>query len=881
MSDSPVTSVLSSPETFSKGIPQHSFEQFEELVHNVVSLRRDLFQRYLDPRRNIDKECGFPDTMSADQYWELYQRDAIAARVVECVPRAVWQKQPTVYEDEDPDSQTPFEEAWDNISKAIRGERSYYQDEGGNPVMSVLERADILSGIGQYGVILLGLDDGLDLREPVAGVEEKYSMPVKVTKKKPMPKPKVEGEGAESEGEAVPAGKKPKGQYSLNWRASPPRPGAKFSIALNTYVQPKSPRDYDGVKEYESFPKDETEADEPESDLDGLDSGDDAPSTTCRKLLYLRPFPEASAQITHYENNPTCPRYGQPTQYLITFNDSRESSWQGMRTVAPQHQRQVHWTRIVHIPSDGRLASDVFGTERLRQVYRHVLSLQKLYHGDGEMYWKGAFPGISFETHPQLGGQVQLDQSAVRGQIEQYQNGLQRFLLSMGMTAKMLSPTVADPTPHIEAQLGAIAIRIGIPKRILMGSERGELSSAQDAGEWDDTVGAWQVNDRNPRIVIPAVDRLINVGCLPEPCGYSIDWPEITTAGETERAQIALTLTQAMVAYLQGNGPSFIAPMDYLTEVWQLDDARAQSIIDNAEAIAEQLALEQEEEMLAQLDMQEDQLARGLIPDPNDPDLIPDMAPGGGNPFGGGGPPNGKPPGGGFPPKNGKPPAFNFSRNAFCPTGEGGGVDPSCSPSKVVTTDQTSPHVGKVWTNGRGERREVKSVMSVGGNPRLAIQTDDRNQFELVHPDEFEKLYERETKRVEKPEPVKRPQEEVDRDSARSEFLSEMTPLKSAKAREALSVTLINGGMPYQRQELVEKLVGEGAEPTPHAKDGRRLSRPDGSYLSEKQISKTAMDYAAFLVRKKKPAMNGAAKIVKEIPWKRKSGESRKGARRG
>lgn len=709
-SSAPSPSILSSPAAFATGVqtPTHTYAQFEELVHNVVSLRREMMNRTLDPRRNIDKECGFPDSLSAEQYWDLYQRDAIAARVVECVPKAVWRKQPTVFEDEDNDTQTPFEEAWDNLGRTIRGERSYYQDEGGNPVMNVMERVDILSGAGQYAVILLGLDDGRDLREPVAGVVEKFSQPEKVKKagEKAKPKPVDGGDGDETEDEDAPAkptaNRRTGGVYSLTWNGPRPAPGSRYSIATNAYVQPLRPSEYSDVTdEYEEFPKDAQEAELPESSLgesgDGGEGSGDGGGTPCRTLLYLRAFPEISAQITHYETNPTSPRYGQPTHYLLTFNDAREQSWTGQRTMAPQHQRSVHWTRIVHVPSDGQLSSPVFGTERLRQVYRHILSLQKLYHGDGEMFWKGAFPGISFETHPQLGGQVDVNRTAMRTEVEQYQNGLQRILLSMGMTAKMLSPTVSDPTPHIEAQLTAIAIRVDIPKRILMGSERGELSSAQDSGEWSSRVAAWQTNDRNPRVVIPLVDRLINVGALPEPTGYSIDWPEAETSSDAERAQVALTLTQAMTAYLQGNGASFMTPMDYLTRVWQFTEEEACAIVEGAEAVADQLAAEQEEQMLRDMDMREEELDRGLVADPNDPDLIPDTVAGGGDPFGGEAEQNGFPPKG--PPKpNGKPkpPAFAgnakivktipwMKRNEFCPTGKGGKIDPTCSPKERRT----------------------------------------------------------------------------------------------------------------------------------------------------------------------------------------------------
>ena len=40
-----------------------------------------------------------------------------------------------------------------------------------------------------------------------------------------------------------------------------------------------------------------------------------------RKLLYLRLFPEALAQITQWETNQASPRCGQPVMYLLSFHD--------------------------------------------------------------------------------------------------------------------------------------------------------------------------------------------------------------------------------------------------------------------------------------------------------------------------------------------------------------------------------------------------------------------------------------------------------------------------------------------------------------------------------------------------------------------------------
>ena len=151
-----------------------------DLALNEMLLSRAMMARQMtDSRRDIFDECGFPKSPSAEDYKLLYDRDSVAARVVEVMAKECWQVQPSVYEDEDPKVTTPFEEAWDALGRSLHGEKGLYADERGNPIWEYLLRVDILSGIGRYGVIVLGLDDGKRLDQPVDGVEEAYSVPLK------------------------------------------------------------------------------------------------------------------------------------------------------------------------------------------------------------------------------------------------------------------------------------------------------------------------------------------------------------------------------------------------------------------------------------------------------------------------------------------------------------------------------------------------------------------------------------------------------------------------------------------------------------------------------------------------------------------------------
>lgn len=131
------------------------------IVTNLVMERRKLLNQAFPDRgtRDIEVECGHPPEISLDDYARVWKRKGVAKRVVTIFPKECWKIKPDVYETEDPKA-TAFEESWDALERKRH-------------VWAYLRRADELSGIGRFGVILIGLNDGLPLERPAAGLDEK------------------------------------------------------------------------------------------------------------------------------------------------------------------------------------------------------------------------------------------------------------------------------------------------------------------------------------------------------------------------------------------------------------------------------------------------------------------------------------------------------------------------------------------------------------------------------------------------------------------------------------------------------------------------------------------------------------------------------------
>ena len=447
----------------------------DDLIMNAFTTRADLLSKLFDPRRDIDDECGYPKSITDKQYRRMYDR-GLGRRVVDIYPSETWKEFPAVYEDADPDVNTPFEIAFDAVNKRHR-------------LLHFLQRADELSGIGRYGVILWGFNDGKPLSEPVDGFE--------------------------------------------TWSEA---------------------------------------------------TGEDTPIQAIgRKLIFIRVLDESLVTIKAYERDITSPRYGLPTKYEVSFVDAQLQQSGNAAVATSVVNTTVHWSRITHI-ADNRKTSEVFGTPRMEPVWNRLYDLRKVLSGSGEMFWRGGFPGLSLETQPGFEG-AELDEEATRKMMFDYMNGLQRYLALVGMSAKSMSPQIADPSNSFKVQIQAICVTIGVPFRVFMGIEEGVVSGDQATRAWEARLANRQARYITPMIINPALQRLVSVGVLPptaEPMGWTVEWPDMGSPTASEQADIANKKTEAFSKYIAGSVDTLIPPMEYLTLICGLSDDVAQNIIEAA-----------------------------------------------------------------------------------------------------------------------------------------------------------------------------------------------------------------------------------------------------------------------------------------------------------
>lgn len=265
------------------------------------------------------------------------------------------------------------------------------------------------------------------------------------------------------------------------------------------------------------------------------------PTNGPQDLIWIRPFSELSVDVDRFVTDPGDPRYGMPEIYRVTTGSPQDTN--------TSKTLYVHHSRVIHV-AEGLNEDDVYGTPRLKRVYNYLMDLSKVSGGSSEMFWLGARKGL----HAKADSESSLDSEdleKLEERAEEYFHNLRRIITTQGVDLKDLGSDVADPSSHKDMLLELISGTTGIPKRILTGSERGELASSQDERAWQGRIAERRQNFVVPSIVRQFVDLCVSLSILPAPSrGYVAEWPQGSELNPKEQAEVAAKKAQAVKAYM-------------------------------------------------------------------------------------------------------------------------------------------------------------------------------------------------------------------------------------------------------------------------------------------------------------------------------------------
>lgn len=404
---------------------EYTEDQFREAAttleqqRNVQVQHRDDFLRELGQQYGGDRDIydvlGYPDDeITSTQYRAKFERQDIARRIVELPAKDTWQEPPKVSDDIDSENPTEFDQSLEQLQNRLR-------------IWNKLSRVDVVSGIGEYGVLFMGMADGQPLDEAVGSVEGpedlKYLMPFSQDR-------------------------------VMEWKLGKHK---------------------------------------------GLDNDH--------------------------------PRYNKPVEYTLTFAGPDED------VTDEEHWEVVHWERCIHV-AEGKIASEIKGTPRLQPVYNRLQDLEKVLGASAEMFWTGADQKYHFNIDTDDTQRIDSDAlDDLDEEVKKLVHDMDKAIKTFNTDLEVIGGQEVNPEGVVDQLLKFISGATGIPKRILTGSERGELASSQDKANWVGKVESRQQRFAGPEIARPFIKRLQKHGFLPA-AEFDIEWPSLFELTEQEEAEV-------------------------------------------------------------------------------------------------------------------------------------------------------------------------------------------------------------------------------------------------------------------------------------------------------------------------------------------------------
>ena len=283
-----------------------------------------------------------------------------------------------------------------------------------------------------------------------------------------------------------------------------------------------------------------------------------------KQLIYLRAFGADVATVATWVTDTTNPRFGLPDTYKLTVSSGRES-------VAPQTTDIIiHHSRVLHI-AERTLEDPVNGIPFLESVWNRLDDLDKIAGSSAEVWWLNGRGGLNMDVDKE----VELDTDTKKNlndQIENYLHNLSRIFKTQGVDIKPINFAIEDPEKHADLQLILISGATAIPKRILTGSERGELASSQDENNFNTRIKERRTNFCQAEILEPLMERLIALGVMKAAKMWEWMWPDLDALSEKDAAVVAKDKASAIATYANcPTADTLIPPRQFVEDVLKME----------------------------------------------------------------------------------------------------------------------------------------------------------------------------------------------------------------------------------------------------------------------------------------------------------------------
>lgn len=444
---------------------------------------------------------GYPDpnTLEFEDFWSRYQLKAVGRGIVDLLVEDTWQENVDVVDRSDDSEDTGFER---DVEALLSGDMLRRQ-----PVHRFVG-VDTLATIGEYAVLVLGVDDGRDMSQPLPGIEEGDEVDVAPSGVEPG---EVAGSGVVGSigGHDVSPGIAEMDDVSSGFeRLQYVTPYSQDRILDIDLDERMTSERYNLPKMYQI----DTRGNEGVVADSDVDTDSD------------------SVEDVHW------------TRVIHVVEGGIEGDVSGDPFLRPFWHELLNIDKITAASSEGYWRAGYTG-----YVIRPPTD-------------ENGVPIGGVDTDGPGSGEVQR-------QMEKYYSNFDRDIATRG-TVESLSQSLPSPTEHFELNYRNIANETSIPMSILMGNERGDMATREDRRKYRELIAGRRNRYAEVMILRPVLNRLIACGIMrpPEGNGYGVEWPDLHEPSEKTRAETSNTWASAL-ATLGGGDPRRIATRKELRDV--------------------------------------------------------------------------------------------------------------------------------------------------------------------------------------------------------------------------------------------------------------------------------------------------------------------------
>lgn len=267
----------------------------------------------------------------------------------------------------------------------------------------------------------------------------------------------------------------------------------------------------------------------------GADGDPDTALVAGNIIKALMPVSEADAAIGTVDRDPQSVRFQQPEFYNLKLE-----GWSG----------QVHWSRVVHVAAK-TLNSRTVGEPILGRVFNRLLDYEKVIGGGSEAAYRHMDRGMVFNKSDEA-EVSDPNRNDIVDQVDEYLHGMRRSIFTNGVDVTTLGTDVPNFGSNVDVLVKVIAGAVGIPTRILLGSEQAKLAASQDSKNWNKRVVEMATYFGEP--LIRQLNDAFVMASMLEDVEYDIQWPPLDAPSPEERAKTAERWAKANGAQVAAEG---------------------------------------------------------------------------------------------------------------------------------------------------------------------------------------------------------------------------------------------------------------------------------------------------------------------------------------